>query len=336
MRYKVKRTGEARRWLVMPSVIVGVAVLWLVLPGLAHQKDFAAWLETLRVEARQRGIHEKTLDAALTGLRPLPRVIELDRRQLEFTLTLSEYLQRVVPPARVQRGKRLFNTHRMLLTRIGTAYKVQPRFIVALWGLETDYGRMTGGFSVIGALVTLAYDGRRSTFFRRELLNALWILDEGHIHPQAMQGSWAGAMGQSQFMPSSFRQYAVDHDGDGRRDIWTTLPDVFASTANYLAQAGWRSDQTWGRRVQLPADFDPTLVGLKIRKPLPAWQAFGIRQPDGRDLPHRPLQASLLLPDGPKGAAFLVYHNFRSILKWNRSNFFALAVGKLADSLRDP
>ncbi len=320
----------------MFPAIVSAMLLWIVRPGLAHQKDFATWLKTVHAEARQQGIRTQTLDAALSGLRPVPRVLELDRRQPEFTLTLTEYLQRVVTPARIQQGKRLFKTHHALLSKIGAAYKVQPRFITALWGLETGYGRITGGFSVIGSLATLAYDGRRRKFFRRELLNALWILDQGHIHLEAMQGSWAGAMGQNQFMPSSFRQYAVDHNGDGRRDIWTTLPDVFASTANYLAQAGWRGDQTWGRQIRRPTTFDTNLAGLKIRKSLPTWQTLGIRRIDGRDLPQQPLQASLLQPDGAKGPAFLVYHNFGAILRWNRSNYFALAVGKLADALRDP
>jgi membrane-bound lytic murein transglycosylase B len=316
------------------GVIAGLITGLLALPVLAQQKDFASWLHALRVEALQRGISQKTLDATLATLRPLPRVIELDRKQVEFRLTYTQYLQRVVPPARVQRGKRLLKAHQALLTEIGAAYGVQPRFIVALWGIESDYGQSMGDFSVIAALATLAYDGRRSPLFRRELLEALQIIDEGHIAPQAMVGSWAGAMGQNQFMPSSFRQFAVDYDGDGRRDIWTSLADVFASTAHYLARAGWRSDQTWGRRVVIPADLDPTLAGLQVRKPLSAWQALGVRRTDGSDLPRRPLQASLLSPEGPNGPAFLVYRNFRTLLTWNRSIYFALAVGQLADALR--
>lgn len=321
--------------MIWPAVI-SLTLLWSLQPGLAHQNDFTTWLRALRSEARQQGIRAQTLDTALAGLQPIPRVIELDRRQPEFTMTLTEYLQRVVTSKRIQHGQRLFKTHHALLRKIGAAYQVQPRFIAALWGLETSYGRITGGFSVIGSLATLAYDGRRSKFFRRELFNALWILDQGHIDLQAMQGSWAGAMGQNQFMPSSFRQYAVDYDGDGRKDIWTTLPDVFASTANYLDRAGWRGHQTWGRQVQLPPDLDSKLLGLKIRKPLPAWQTLGIRRINGGDLPQQPLQASLLQPGGAESPAFLVYHNFRAILRWNRSNYFALAVGKLADALRDP
>jgi membrane-bound lytic murein transglycosylase B len=202
---------------------------------------------------------------------------------------------------------------------------------------------------VVAALATLAHDGRRSAYFRRELFNALMILDQGHISVGAMKGSWAGAMGQSQFMPSSFLSFAVDEDGDGRRDIWTTKADVFASAANYLAESGWQGDQTWGRRVRLPQGFDLALVGLDVIKPLDQWQTLGIRRSDGRDLPTRPLPASLVLPDGEKapdgvgvgdpgwagnsGAAFLVYDNYRTTLKWNRSTFFAIAVGHLADRL---
>jgi membrane-bound lytic murein transglycosylase B len=328
--------SRKRRFCMLCPVIVSILLLQGMPPGLAHQRDFMTWLQALRTEARQQGIRPQTLDAALADLQPIPRVLELDRRQPEFTMTLSDYLQRVVTSERIQRGKHLFKTHHALLHKIGATYQVQPRFIAALWGLETGYGRITGGFSVIGALATLAYDGRRSAFFRRELLNALWILDQGHIDPQAMQGSWAGAMGQNQFMPSSFRQYAIDYDGDGRKDIWTTLADVFASTANYLARAGWRGHQTWGRQVRLPADFNGQLQGLDVRKSLPVWQTLGVRRIDGRDLPQQPLQASLLQLDGAAGPAFLVYHNFRTILRWNRSNYFALAVGKLADAIREP
>lgn len=311
-----------------------LVLIHLTAPAMAQPGDFSTWLTALRAEALQQGIRPHTLDTALAGVQPLSRVIELDRRQPEFTLTLAEYLKRVVPEARVERGKQLLNEHHTLLFKIGATYNVQPRFIVALWGIESDYGRRTGGFSVIASLVTLAYDGRRSTLFRHELLHALHILDEGHIRPEDMIGSWAGAMGQNQFMPSSFRQYAVDYDGDGRRDIWTTLPDIFASIAQYLARAGWRGDQTWGRRVTLPQGFNTTLAGLERQKPLPAWQTLGVRQVDGSDLPQRPLQASLLLPEGANGQAFLVYDNFRALLKWNRSNFFALAVGQLTDGLQ--
>ncbi|MDF1615136.1 lytic murein transglycosylase [Desulfurivibrio dismutans] len=303
----------------------------------AAEQPFAKWLEDLQAEARERGISSATLDAALTGIEPIPRVIELDRQQPEFTLTFEEYRQRVVPQSRIDMGRRLLAEHRELLEEIGREFRVQPRFIVALWGIETDFGRITGGFPVINALATLAHDGRRSSYFRSELLNALQILDEGHISPDAMKGSWAGAMGQSQFMPSSFLNFAVDYDGDGRRDIWHTRADVFASAANYLAKSGWRDDQTWGRRVTLPANFDRSLAGLDTRKRIGQWQELGIRRPDGSALPGRQLPASIIIPDQENhpDMAFMVYENFRTTLKWNRSNYFALAVGLLSDAIAE-
>jgi membrane-bound lytic murein transglycosylase B len=311
--------------------LIGLAII-LLSQTMAQQQDFAVWLREFRVEAKQTGISDKTLDAALTGLRPLSRVIELDRKQPETTLTYSQYVQRVLSPARALEGKTLLNTHRVLLTEIGTAYGVPPAIIVALWGIESDYGEGTGNFSVIASLATLAYDGRRSAMFRRELLEALKIIDEGHISVKAMLGSWAGAMGQNQFMPSSFRQFAVDYNGDGRRDIWNTPADVFASIANYLARSGWQQQESWGCRAIVPATMDTALAGLEVRKTLATWQALGLQSSCG-ERNGATLQASLLLPEGPGGPAFLVYNNYHALLKWNRSNYFALTVGQLADAI---
>lgn len=318
----------------LSAMLVSIVVMAVAAPGWAQTQSFDDWLRELRVEALQKGISAQTLDSAFVGVQPIPRVIELDRRQPEFTLTFQQYIDRVVPQSRIDKGRRKYAENRDLLDRIGRKYGVQPRFIVALWGIETDFGRVTGGFPVIASLSTLAHDGRRSAYFRGELFNALQILDEGHITVDKMVGSWAGAMGQSQFMPSSFNNFAVDHDGDGRRDIWGTKADVFASAANYLARSGWRYDQTWGRQVRLSAGFQPSLAGLKVRKPIGDWQALGVRRLDGRDLPTRQLPASIVLPqDGATKPAFMVYENFRTILKWNRSNYFALAVGRLSDGI---
>lgn len=304
-------------------------------PAIANEVDFQSWLKALRQEAASAGIRPATLDRTLAGLQPIPRVLELDRKQPERTLTFAQYMERVVTAGRSETARRKLAENEALLGEIGRKYGVQPRFIVALWGIETDFGRMTGGFPVIGALATLAYDGRRSAFFRRELLNALRIVDQGHIAPEAMIGSWAGAMGQSQFMPSSFLSYAVDYNGDGRRDIWGTREDVFASIANYLARVGWKADQNWGREVRLPAGFDTALTGLDTKKTLEAWQKLGVRRAEGGDLPGRDLEASIVLPGGPDGPALLVYDNYRTIMKWNNSLFFASAVGYLADSLEE-
>lgn len=300
-------------------------------PSPAAAQSFEAWLGDLRAEAEAAGIGESTLDAALDGLSPIPRVIELDRKQPEFTQTFDEYMARRVTPELVEEGRRVFREQRALLTEIGGKYRVQPRFIVALWGVETRYGKSTGGFPVIAALATLAYDSRRSAYFRGELLAALKIVDQGHIEPANMIGSWAGAMGQNQFMPSSFLRFAVDFDGDRRRDIWTTLADVFASTAKYLSRSGWRGDQTWGREVRLPDGFDPALTGLGVVKRLSGWQRIGVRRADGGDLPGRDLRASIVLPGGADGPAYVVHSNYRAILKWNRSDYFAVSVGYLAD-----
>ena len=303
------------------------------LPKSVAASDFGAWLADLRKEARGQGISDRILDAAFAGVEPIPRILELDRKQPEFTLTFDEYIGRVVSQARIERGRQLIAENKGLLDQVTSRYPVQPRFVVALWGIESDFGRLMGTFSVVAALATLAFDGRRSAYFRRELLDALRILEDGHVPPAAMKGSWAGAMGQSQFMPSSFVRFAVDFDGDGRRDIWGSRADVFASAANYLSRSGWQNDQTWGREVRLPNGFDATLVGHAVRKPLGEWQQLGVRRVDGGALPARDVSASVLRPGGGNGPAYLVYENFRVILKWNRSDFFALAVGRLADSL---
>lgn len=298
-------------------------------------QGFDQWLAGVRSEAKARGVSDKTLDAAFAGVQPIPRVIELDRNQPEFKLKFDEYLSRVVTPGRIATARRLLDEHAKLLDEVSAKYRVQKRFIVALWGIESDFGRITGGFPVIAALATLAYDGRRSAFFRRELMLALEILEQGHISVADMKGSWAGAMGQNQFMPSSFHSFAVDHDGDGHKDIWRSLPDVFASIARYLSRSGWRDDLTWGREVRLPATFDRRLIGLETKKPLPSWQSLGVRNPDGSALPVRDIPASIVEVTERSGAArhFLAYHDFEVILKWNRSTYFAIAVGTLADAL---
>jgi membrane-bound lytic murein transglycosylase B len=299
----------------------------------AAEMDFDTWLANLRQEAAARGLKPSTIEAALTGLTPIPRVIELDRKQPEFTMSFQDYMDRAVSPARVERGRELMREHRALLSEVEAKYRVPARFVVALWGIETDFGRLKGSFPVVQALATLAYDGRRSAYFRRELFDALAIVDQGHITADTMIGSWAGAMGQNQFMPSSFLRYAVDHDGDGRRNIWTSHADVFASSANYLRTVGWREDQTWGRPVTLPPGFDLGVAKLEIQKPIEEWQALGVRRADGNDLPGRSLPASIVLPAGLAGPPFMIYENFRVILKWNRAQFFATAVGQLADRL---
>lgn len=312
-----------------------VAALFLALVGgaSANEVDFGTWLESLKQEARQAGIRPATLERAFAGVQPIPRVIELDRKQPEKTMTFQQYMERVVTQNRIAEARRRLEENRALLEPIGREFGVQPRFIVALWGIETNFGQNTGSYPVVASLATLAYDGRRSSFFRKELINALKIIDEGHVEPRAMLGSWAGAMGQNQFMPSSFLAYAIDWNGDGRRDIWGTREDVFASIANYLAKSGWKGDASWGSEVRLPSSFDTKLVGLEVKKPLDFWHGLGVRQPDGRGFAGKSETASVILPGGNDGPALLVTDNYRTILRWNNSVYFASAVGYLADSL---
>ncbi|MDF1551836.1 MAG: lytic murein transglycosylase [Deferrisomatales bacterium] len=317
----------------MRLLLVLGLLLWSGVAGAEDAKpEFGAWLQEVRVEALGKGISAATLDAAFAGVEPIARVVELDRSQPELTWTLEDYLNKVIPQSRIDLGRKKFAEHRALLEEVGAKFGVQPRFIVAFWGIETNFGSVSGGFRVVNALVTLAYDGRRGKYFRGELMNALRILEDGHTTPDRMMGSWAGAMGQVQFMPSSFLNYAVDYDGDGRKDIWGSTADAFASGANYLAGSGWQGDQTWGREVRLPEGFDRALLGLETTKGLGEWQALGVRRADGRDLPRRDLPASIVQPE-EGGRSFAAYANYRAILKWNRSHWFALAVGKLADGV---
>lgn len=302
-------------------------------PPETEKIPFEQWLDAFTQEALQRGLSQDILDQAFEDVALVPRVVELDRRQPEFTQTFWAYVNGRVSENRIRQGKRLLAEHKDLLRTIENKYGVQGRFLVAFWGLETNFGQFLGGFSVIDSLTTLAYDDRRSAFFRAELFDALGILEAGHIKRADMMGSWAGAMGQPQFMPSTFAGHAVDEDGDGRKDIWGTLPDVFGSAANYLSKLGWDNQYTWGREVLLPDQIDLELVGLGQKKPLSDWQTLGVRRMNGRDLPVAELEAALILPAGHKGPAFLVYGNFEAILSWNRSLLYAISVGHLADRL---
>ncbi|MCR9221864.1 MAG: lytic murein transglycosylase [Alphaproteobacteria bacterium] len=300
----------------------------------ADPPPFESWLAELKQEAMRRGVSEETLAAAFEGVAPVPKVLEYDRSQPEFTRTFWQYMDRAVTETRIERGRALLQEHAALLAQVERRYGVQPRFLVAFWGLETNFGDYTGGFRVIDAVTTLAHDRRRADFFRSELLNALQILEGGHISKTRMTGSWAGAMGQLQFMPSTFAAYAIDADGDSRKDIWGSLPDVFGSAANYLSQIGWQGERTWGREVRLPAGFDLELASLATRKTLTDWQALGVRRANGADLPIvAGMEGSVILPAGHQGPAFLVYENFHNILTWNRSTNYAIAVGHLADRL---
>jgi membrane-bound lytic murein transglycosylase B len=299
----------------------------------AAENDFSAFLSAVRREAAGQGIRASTIDVALRNAQFLPHVIELDRKQPERQLTFGEYLDKVVTTQRMDSARRQLADNRVLLDGIWRRFNVEPRFIVALWGIESDFGKVMGNYAVVSALATLAYDGRRSSYFRGELISALRILDQGHIRADDMAGSWAGAMGQCQFMPSTFLGYAVDYDGDGRRDIWNDRADVLASIANYVARLGWRGGEGWGREVMLPGGFDARSTGLEVKRPTGEWSRLGVRSIDAGPLSGGDNEASLVIPDGAGGPAFLVYNNFRTIMKWNKSTYFAAAVGYLADSM---
>ena len=298
---------------------------------------FAAYVEKIKTEALAAGYSQDTLDKAFAEVKFYKRSVEADKNQPEFKLTLDTYLPRAVPEWKATKAVELYAQHRELLEQIGAEYGVQPRFIVALWGIETNFGGFTGGFDVVSALTTMAYEGRREAFFKKELWHALSIIQEGHIEAAQMRGSWAGAMGQTQFMPSSFMSYAVDYDGDGRKDIWNSMGDVFASAANYLKKAGWNDGVTWGRQVTLLDSFDSELAKLTIKKPLAEWQALGVRSMDGGDLPQRDdIVAAVIIPDDRQGRVFLAYQNYDALMRWNRSHYFVAAVGYLSDRIRFP
>jgi len=317
--------------------VMALSMVMINLPSnsktVAPSPPFDQWLQSLKAEAISNGVRKIIVDQALDGTRPLPRIIELDRSQPEFTLTLGSYFSKAITPKRIAKGQEMLEKHKALLRQVYEKFGVQPRFIVAFWGLESNFGQYTGVFPVVKALVTLSYDRRRSSFFREQLLAVLQLIDKGHF-PIDVKGSWAGAMGNHQFIPTTYRDFAVDFDGDGIVDLWNSLPDIFASAANYLARAGWQRDQTWGREVRLSGPFDVALTGLQIQKPLREWDSLGVRRVDGRKLPNVMIDgASLLLPAGYKGPKFLVYQNYRTTMIWNRSRLYALAVGHLSDRL---
>ena len=314
------------------------AILFLLVTNnnlLAENIDYSVWLNEFKIKAEKSGISKETIET-LNRVKIIPRIIELDRNQPEFKLTLSQYLKNVVSDKRKKKGIAKIRENWSLLEALSKKYKVQPRYIVALWGIETDFGRVTGGFPVIDALTTLAYDGRRGKYFSKELINALKIIDQGHINYDKMVGSWAGAMGQTQFMPSSFLSYAQDHNNDGKKDIWNSKEDALASAANYLSNLNWRNNETWGREVIVNADFnlDESELNLKNKKNINEWQKLGVRRIDGSDLPKKNINGYLLkIKDSNRDRYFLVYSNFKKILKWNTSNYFAIAVGTLSDSI---
>jgi len=292
------------------------------------------WIAAFRPRALAAGITPATLDRAFQDVTYNADVIEKDRNQAEFTRALWDYLDSAVSDARVTNGMAALRANAPLLDRIEATYGVPKEVVVAVWGLESSFGANRGDVPVIGALATLAHDGRRGPFFEAQLIDALRILQSGDVDPDSFTGSWAGAMGHTQFIPSSYQSFAVDFNGDGRRDIWSDDPtDALASTAAYLAKSGWTKGQPWGIEVTLPPGFDYEQAGKITPQPTADWVALGLRSADGGPLPdHGP--ASVLLPGGARGAAFLIYPNFRAIERYNTADAYVIAIGHLSDRLK--
>jgi membrane-bound lytic murein transglycosylase B len=344
------KNGHRSRGLRAVLAYGAVAMVCGAMAGL-HAQDgarpsFAEWLEGVRAEAIERGIRESVVTAALAGIEePLAVVLERDRAQAEIVLPLETYINQRLTTAMVRNGRQMLAKHRTVLGQVEKEYGVPARYIVAIWGIESNYGRFTGTRPVVGALATLAWDPRRSARFRRELFDALEILNREYIELPGLRGSWAGAMGQPQFMPSSYLAYAVDFDGNGRRDIWSSPPDIFGSIANYLKGHGWTTGERWGREVRLSPEAETRIASEVGRRsgscsatrdmteplPLPDWQALGVRSLDGGSLPKAADQPAALVAGRER--RFLVYHNYDVLLEYNCAHAYALSVALLGDRI---
>jgi len=321
------------------SLILGFATIFSVFAnatpvfGQTTESEFTACIARLKEKAQAVGVSANVSNDVLDNVQWVEQVIELDRQQPEFTTTFSDYYRKRVTPTRVRRGRELLKEHAELLRSISDRYGVPAHYLLSFWGLETNFGSYLGKMDIPDSLATLACDDRRSKFFTAELISAMRIIEAGDASRESMIGSWAGAMGHVQFMPSAFLRYAVDGDGDGRRDLWGNIPDALASAGNFLAMLGWQPGLRWGREVLLPAGFDYSQATRDIKKPLRVWSQAGVTDAFGNRLPDVDLPGSILVPGGAKGPAFVVYDNFDVIMRWNRSEFYALSVGRLADRI---
>jgi len=320
----------------MAARIAGAFVALLLSLGPARAADeagFRAWIETFKPEALRQDISSETFDRAFAPVKFNARIIELDSHQPEFVKPIWEYIAAVVTDDALRRARQMLRQHAALLARVQQRYGVPPQYIVAIWRIESGFGANFGSFNVIEALATLAYAGRRQDFWKGELIAALRILQSGEVPPERLVGSWAGAMGHTQFMPSGFLKLAIDFDGNGKRDLWTSLPDVFASTANHLVQGGWKGATPFAVEVRLPANFAYELADTQ-RKPVADWRTLGVTLADGRPLPAWPGETGILIPAGHRGPAFLVSENYRALLDYNNATSYALALGLFAERLR--
>jgi membrane-bound lytic murein transglycosylase B len=307
----------------------------LLLPGAAPAADkFQSCVESLWPSAKAKGVSRNTFDKAFAGLTFDPEVIEQANYQPEYVKPIGEYIDRVVSDKRVATGKQMLIDNKALLDTLEARYGVDRHIIVAIWGVESNYGTQPGDMNVIRSLATLAYYNNKATFARQQLISALKILQHGDIPVEQMNGSWAGAMGHTQFIPTTYQSYAVDYDGDGKRNIWGDVPDALASTASYLKHSNWQTGATWGYEVTLPKGFNPKKVSEKSLKSLAEWQKLGFARVDGKPFPRPGDRAGLFAPAGTDGPSFLVLNNFRSILRYNQANSYALGVGHLSDRLK--
>jgi len=344
MELKVTKKAFKKLAVILCSACISTSVL------ANTQAKFDEYVANLKQEAVQKGYDSQLIEDAFATAKFKKKVISADKSQPEVKETLETYLPKRVPQWKIDRARKLYAENKDLLEKVAKEFGVQARFIVALWGLESNFGKIQGGHNVIASVVTLAFDGRRETMYKKQLWAALDILKAGHITLDKFNGSWAGAMGQTQFMPTSFNAYAVDYDNDGRKDIWTTEADAFASIANYLKQAGWDDNLTWGRQVQLPEGFDNNNIlkrGTRNRsqwlefwgnseRSLADWQALGVRKMDGTDLPNVDVTAAMVMPDDVNGRMYLAYDNYKALMHWNRSYYFATSVGYLSDRIGYP
>jgi len=319
--------------LIIPLIAVTLSFTPLHSQANSTEERFKEWLLAFKQEAKTKGISHQTLEHAFKGVAVNKKVLKSDKSQPEFTQTFFQYFNRAVSETRIKNGKKRYRKHKTLLDEVTQKYGVPGRYLVAFWGLETNYGNYTGNLPIIESLATLAFDPRRSGYFRQELLSALTILDRGHVSLKQMKGSWAGAMGQCQFMPSNYLKYAVDGDGDGIINLWDSLPDVMHSAGNFLNHLGWQTGQKWGREVSLPKRFNYALADNKTRRSLAQWSKYGVTLPNGNRLPQSDMAARLLLAADYKGPAFLAYDNFKVIKRWNNADKYAVAVGHLADRI---
>lgn len=302
----------------------------------ADHHSFYDHVQNLRQQALEHGISQKTIDLAFKDAKLFKRAIHQGKHPATSKMSLDIYLPTTIPDWKITKARKVYKDNLPLLNKVAKAYGVQPRFILALWGLETNFGKQSGSYPLISVILSLAYDGSKDLNCKKELFAALKLIDDGILELDALKGAWTGAMGQNLLMPSVFETYAVDFDGDGIKDIWNNKADIFATIANYLKQAGWNEDLTWGRQVRLPTEFNDDLTGLDTTKTLPQWQALGVRRYSGKNLPNVNIQASVVMPDNDRGRVFLAYENYHALMKWHDSLYFVSAVGYLSDRIKFP